>query len=322
MKKLILASAVAVLSVSAQAAPTVYGKAFVTLDTNKVEVKDKATGTTVESSRPQLNSPFSRIGFKGSESVTANTDIVYQLEYGVDIDADKGSNFRSRDTYIGLSNKQAGTVVAGRLTAIDGGVDYVTVVDGGVLGGANVLATFDAPRANNAIAYISPNYNGMTFKGMYVLDENNATDSLTRDAFGVSANFEPSNAPYKVGVSYIQAGDQKITRVGGAFDVNQNVSVAALYQNDTIAKGSEKENAIAVSGTFKTATPWTAYGQLDLVDNAGGAKDAEKQRLAVGGKYAFNKSATGHLYGAVSKAETATSETKGLGIGGGLEYRF
>lgn len=324
MKKLLLASAVAALSISAQAAPTVYGKAFVTLDVDTVDTTDKATGVkTSTDGRAQLNSTGSRIGLKGSESVTANTDVVYQLEYRVDVDADKGNNFSSRDTYIGVANKQFGTVIAGRLTAIDDYNNYANVLNGAVVGGDNVLASFNGPRANNAIAYISPNYNGLHFKGMYVLDENNATDTLGRDAFGVSAHFEPQGANYRGGVSYVQAGDtNKIARVSGAVDITPAVTVGALYQNHNFGKNAEKENAIAVSGSFKTATPWTAYAQLDLVDNKGGVKDAESQRVAVGGKYAFNKAVTGHVYGAVLKDETAATEQKGAGIGGGIEYKF
>ena len=104
------------------------------------------------SSTTALNSNSSRIGVKGAERLTTNTDLVYQLEYRVDIDSDKQRNFESRDTYLGLSNKQYGTVLAGRLSTIDGMVDYANVASGGVVGGDGVLSTFDAPRASNAIA--------------------------------------------------------------------------------------------------------------------------------------------------------------------------
>lgn len=331
MKKLLLASAVAALSVTAaQAAPTVYGKAFLTLDLNEGDtdttnlVTNQVT-TTSEKGRSQLNSTGSRIGFKGAERLTENTDMVYQLEYGVSVD-DNEAQFTSRDTFIGLSNKQYGTALAGRLTAIDEMVNYANVVAGGVLGGDNILATVNEPRANNAFAYVSPNYNGVNFLGMYVMDENNGTDSLGRDAFGIGAKYEPAG-PFKAGATYIQAGDAtKALRVSGGYQVNPVLSVGALYQH-TDFNTNDNENAIAVSGQYKLAqTPWTAYGQLDLVDNAGGAKDAEKQRLVVGGKYAFNANTTGHVYGAALNEETVTAtvreEFKGLGVGAGLEYKF
>ena len=336
MKKLLLASAVAALSITAaQAAPTVYGKAFLTLD-----VQDGDDNSSDYVARTQLNSNSSRIGLKGSEALTQNTDLVYQLEYGVDIDEDS-DQFKSRDTYLGLAYKQYGTLVAGRLTAIDDYVNYANVTAGGVLGGDNVLASFDGPRANNTFAYFSPERNGLQLMGMYTLDENDDSDSLGRDAFGVGAKYEPANAAYKVGATYIQAGDFKAARLSGAYAVSPVLTLGGLYQNADY-DSDDNENAFTVSANYKVAqTPWTAYGQLDYVDNVEGAKDAEKQRIAIGGKYAFNKATTGHIYGAYMKTEgildEATSVTTnnqtvrtvntknefdGFGIGGGIEYKF
>lgn len=331
MKKLLLASAVAALSVTAaQAAPTVYGKAFLSVD-------------AVEDARVQLNSNASRIGVKGKEALTANTDVVYQLEYRLEIDANNNNgvnrNFESRDTYLGLSNKQYGTLVAGRLTAIDGQVDYANVLAGSPVGGDVVLAAVDAPRANNAFAYFSPSYNGVQVLGMYVLDEDKtdtsvalagsdsaainrtANDSLGRDAFGVAVKYEPQ-AAYRVGASYLQSGETKAARISGAYDVTPSLTVGALYQN-TDLDTENNENAFTLSASQKVAnTAWTTYGQLDLVDNVGGEKDEELKRIVVGGKYAFNKATTGHIYGSYARAEDATTKGDVHGIGAGLEYKF
>ncbi|STZ08244.1 Porin [Moraxella caprae] len=333
MKKLLLASAVAALSITAaQAAPQVYGKAFLTLD-----VQDGNSNSASRDSRSQLNSNTSRIGFKGSEALTANTDLVYQLEYGIDVDANE-DQFYSRDTFLGLSNKQYGTLLAGRLSAIDGMVDYANVTEGGVIGGDNVLATIDSPRANNTLAYVSPKYNGLNFLGMYVLDENNNTDTLARDAWGVGAQFEPESAPYRAGATYVQSGKTKAIRVSGAYDLSPATTVAALYQNTqwsalhrtALGAGTEKENAFTLSAEHKLVqTPWSTYGQLDYVDNARGNKDAEIFRTVVGGKYAFNQATTGHLYGAYQRSEgvnlrnNATgNKANAYGVGAGLEYKF
>ncbi|MGP5063193.1 porin [Psychrobacter celer] len=344
MKKLLLATAVAALSVSAaNAAPTVYGKGFLTLDLNTgdtdVTVTDTVTGKSTttsfdEDGRSQLNSNASRIGLKGSEGLTANTDLLYQLEYGIDVDAndndkDKDQDqFYSRDTYLGLQNAQYGKVLAGRLTAIDDYVNFANVTQGGVLGGDAVLASFDAPRTNNTFNYFSPNINGMQFMAMYAMDENNDTDTLGRDAFGVGGKYEAG--PMNVGATYIQAGDfRKVARVSGNYAISPVVTLGALYQN-TDFDSDDNENAFTISGEMATATPWTAYAQGDFVNNVGGAADAEAFRAVVGGKYAFNAATTGHLYGAYLSEEeeetVATTRTKeefdGFGIGGGVEYKF
>ena len=334
MKKLLLASAVAALSITAaQAAPTIYGKVYLTLD-----VQDGDKNSPAKDSRSQLNSNASRLGVKGSENLTANTDLVYQLEYRLDADANGKRNWESRDTYLGLVHKQYGTLVAGRLTAIDSYVDYANVTTGGVVGDDNVLASFDAPRANNAFAYFTPERNGVQLMGMYVMDETKkdsglGNDTFLRDAFGVGAKYEPSTMPVKAGVSYIQAGDFKAARVSGAYALNPALTVGALYQLSDYKKGNpfianpkdatKQENAFTVSANYKVAqTPWTAYGQVDVVDNVGGVKDSDAQRLAVGGKYAFNKNTTAHMYGAFLKKEVKKVDQDSYGIGGGIEYKF
>ena len=330
MKKLLLATAVAALSVSAaNAAPTVYGKAFLTVDYQheKTDGEDSTNNTS-------LNSVGSKIGFKGAEALTANTDLVYQLEYGVEIDdangganKDKNQNqFYSRDTYLGLSNKQYGTVLAGRLTAIDDMVNYANVTAGGVIGGDDVLASFTGERANNTVAYVSPNYSGVNFLGMYVMDENNDSDTFDHDAWGVGAKYEPAGQPFRAGITYEQAGDAlKATRVSGAYDLNAATTIGALYQNtDFGGKDDKKENAYTLSGTYKTATPWTVYGQADYVKNVEGGDGDDAQRYVVGGKYAFNAATTGHVYGAylLDDPKGDNNNTKNYGIGTGIEYKF
>ena len=333
MKKLLLATAVAALSVSAaQAAPTVYGEAFLTLDLVEADVDETAGGTTTTGNadeRTSLNSNASRIGLKGSEALTANTDLLYQLEYGIDVDdQDNGrGQFYSRDTYLGLQNAQYGKVIAGRLTAIDDYVNFANVTQGGVLGGDNVLASFDAPRLDNSFAYFSPSYNNMQFMAMYGLDEDNFVDE--QNIAGVAGKY--AMGPMNAGLSYIQAsgdviGDfKKAIRVSGNYAVNPALTVGALYQN-TDLNTDDNENAFTLSGEMKTATPWTAYAQADVVSNFGGSSDGDALRAVVGGKYAINKATTGHVYGAYLNEEfddgTLKAEYDGFGIGGGLEYKF
>lgn len=320
MKKLLLATAVAALSVSAaHAAPTVYGKALVTVDYSDFD----------DESTTKLNSTTSRIGFKGAEALTANTDLVYQLEYGVEIDSDNGgtvkgksqNQFYSRDTYLGLSNKQYGTLVAGRLSAIDDNINYVSQTVG-QYDGFNA-ASWDGERVNNAMAYFSPAYNGLQFMGMYAVEEDNASDLATdAEAFGVGVKYEPANQPFRAGATYIKSGDFNTTRLSGAYDLNNQIGLGALYQISDLDT-SDKENLAAVSATYKTATPWTAYAQAEMTSNVGGVDGDDAQRLVLGGKYAFKANATGHVYAGYSNLEQEGQDDRdGFGIGTGIEYKF
>ncbi|ELA08887.1 outer membrane porin M35 [Moraxella macacae 0408225] len=344
MKKLLLATAVAALSVSAQAAPQVYGKVFLTVDsdvigetktttttetytaTNNAKPTVKVTTAKTKAARtPSLNSRASRIGFKGSEALTDNTDVVYKLEYRLEADSAGGRNFESRDTYLGLANKQYGTVMAGRLTAIDGMVDYANVAKGPFDG---VGASFDAPRVNDAFAYVSPNYSGLSVLAMY--------GTVQKD-WGVAAKYEPKGQPFKAGASYVKTRAVKAARVSGSYDASPNITVGGLYQLSDY-NTQNKENALTVSAEFATETPWKAYAQLDMAKNVGGVKNNEGKRAVVGGMYEFNKATTGHVYAGYSKGNTTKvsdkrtngagdvittkAESTGLGVGAGLEYKF
>lgn len=373
MKKLLLATAIATLSVSAaQAAPTVYGKALLTADyvaggdndttvTTTHYIGNVGTSTSQKTTvkgtdKTSLNSTGSRIGVKGAEALTANTDVVYQLEYGIDVDSNSNSKntydaqgnytgknrqdqFYSRDTYLGLSNKNYGTFVAGRLTTIDDNINYVNQVAGGVLGGDSVLATFDGPRANNAAAYFSPSYNGMQFMAMYGLDADQDNTSISdHEQYGAGVKFETPGQPFRAGLTYVSAGKQlTAVRASGDYKINPAITVGALYQM-TDYDTKDNENTFTLSGAYKTATPWTVYAQGDLNTNVNGWSDADRQRVVVGGKYAFNPATTGHVYGAylnndissttgtrVNGTGTVTkvkNEFDGMGIGAGLEYKF
>lgn len=337
MKKLLLATAVAALSVSAaHAAPTVYGKVLLSLD-----YKDFSGDNGYDDSTTSLNNNGSKIGVKGAEALTANTDLIYQLEYRVHPDDGGKQQFTSRDTYIGFSNKQYGTLLAGRLTTIDDSINYANVTAAGIIdaegnhGADDVLATITAVRANNALAYISPSYNGLNFMGMYSMDEgaNSATSDLglTSDIWGVGAKYEPNAQPYRAGATYMQTNQDgnsiKDLRVSGAYDITSATTIGALYQT-TDFDTDDNEQAFAVSATYKTATPWTAYGQVDVVNNAGGENGRDKQRYTLGGKYAFNDHTTGHVYGAYAKSDNyvtdagTVTDIDGFGIGTGIEYKF
>ena len=338
MKKLLLASAVAALSVSAaNAAPTVYGKAYLTVDASnaKATYKSGLVQTKEDTNTSGLNSNSSRIGLKGSEALTADIDVVYQLEYGVNIDNSDAGQFTSRDTYLGLAHKQYGTLLAGRLTAIDEKVDFASALEGNNVG--DIGPTFNARRANNAFAYESPEYNGVQFLGMYAFDRDTDEGGLAKDdQFGVGATY--STGPINAGATYIHYGDDNHLRLSGNYAVSPALTVGALYQiskfgvaaknqkaSPFAGVGDKKESTLIVSGEMKTATPWTAYGQATLIKNVAG-NDDKSMGVGVGGKYAFNKATTGHIYtGYVnSERKTANNSTKntGFGVGAGVEYNF
>lgn len=355
MKKLLLATAVAALSVSAaHAAPTVYGKVFLTADYTDTNYDDNyranatATSAPNDESTVKLNTNASRIGFKGSEELTDTVNLVYQLEYGVSPDDDR-TQFTSRNTYIGLAHNTLGTLIAGRhdtpFKMAKGNADVfnanaatLSLENSGVMG---------ETRANNVIAYKSPTLVGMplTFMAAVVLSEKDDNDGVTTypntnekvdnkdNAYSASLAYDQNGvylaAAYdnNVGTSFGPVLDGRkyvedsAWRLAGTFDMGkmnmvQGLTLGALYQQADVYGYSDDSESWLISGKYKIAnTPWTAKAQY--IDTDFGDNDSSE--VAVGGEYAFNKATTGHIYAGQVKADNFKDVTI---VGTGIEYKF
>ena len=121
----------------------------------------------------------SRIGFKGVEDLGNGLKAVFQTEFGIGIDQPAGqarvndaggtqtgqtaagtnATWTNRNSYVGLAGG-FGTVVAGRLDGVRYGIfNTYDPFAGGTIGNFTQM-TIQVDRADNAIAYISPNFSG------------------------------------------------------------------------------------------------------------------------------------------------------------------
>jgi predicted porin len=71
-------------------------------------------GNNVDFTRVQANSSY--IGFKGSEDLGNGLKAIFQYEMGLDFTSGTGGLGATRDSFVGLSHANAGTVVLGNLT--------------------------------------------------------------------------------------------------------------------------------------------------------------------------------------------------------------
>lgn len=334
MKKLLLASAIAALSVSAaNAAPTVYGKAFVTAD--YVDAEKNENGKKADSDSVQINSNSSRIGFKGSEAMTANTDVIYQLEYGIDIDNDSGKAFKNRDTYLGLKNKSFGEFRAGHNQSTADFVNNVVVTDAlwDNLGDDNNMV--DSGRIKNSVIWKAPTYNNMPvqFAAMYAADESFVEDSDDRNnGFGAALMFDQGTG-FSAGVSYDNDVNVAGDLIRGTVSVDlaklSNASlpltIGGLYQEADIDDAKEKEKGFVVSaemGLQNFARPASIYAQYNNTSNLRGAKDVDSDQIVIGGKYHYQKNMIMHAYAGQNTVDNGSNDVDQFGIGAGLEYKF
>jgi predicted porin len=354
MKKLLLATAVAALSVSAaNAAPTLYGKAFVTADYVNADFDSDFPGADRDEDTVEINSNSSRIGLKGSEALTANTDVIYQLEYGTRVDGDS-DGFTNRDTYLGVVNQQFGEVRAGKNQSTLDYVNNVVVNDGywDNLGGNKLesneelgaLNMADSSRINSSIIWKAPKYNNLPLElaVMYSSDEANGNKD---DGFGAALMFDQGTG-FTAGVAY--DNDQNINgdiiRATATADLSKYiaypVTLGALYQvadfdgpdADGDLTGDEDEKGLVLSAAMALsnfARPATIYTQYNKTDNLMGFNNADSDQIVVGGKYFYKDNIIAHAYAGMNQADNVTAVDNGIVgdaevfvVGGGLEYRF
>ena len=362
MKKLLLATAIAALSVSAaNAAPTVYGKAFLSadyvngeFDSNVNDAFDRDEDTV------EINSYSSRIGLKGSEAMTANTDVVYQLEYGVRVDGEDRT-FQSRDTYLGVVNKDFGEIRAGRNQST---LDYINnvIVNEGYwdnLGSNNLnsnqqlagLNMSDSGRINNSIIWKAPQYNNLPLNlaVMYSSDaneDNGANDS--DDGYGAALTFDQGTG-YTLGLAYDkdQNVNGEIIRGTATVDLGKYMSypvqLGALYQQADLDYSSEDEKGLVLSASMDLnnfARPANVYVQYNNTESLDGNENSDSDQIVVGGKYFFKDNVIMHAYAGLNKADNVSTQAAGIDdngddamfdtigdtevfvLGTGLEYRF
>ena len=343
MNKLVLTSAIAALTISAaHAKPEFYGKVFVTADyinseadvntllnaNERVEALNNYDENTVE-----INSHSSRLGLKGSEAMTANTDIVYKLEYGFSVDGDK-SDFKSRDTYLGVANKKLGEFRVGRNSSVLGNVNNVTLTEGywDNLGDSKLknekelraLNMLDDSRQSNSIVWIAPKYNELPIELalQYVADEKFED---ANNGYGASLMFDQGKG-FTAGLAYSKDMDVKdditllnlidpkkknkvdyggdVIRATVTADLSKYIAapltMGVMYQQaDYDFAGSSKEKGLVVSGEMgltQFAKPASVYMQYNKTDNLNGFSNSDSDQVVLGGKYKFKKNITAHGY--------------------------
>lgn len=309
MKKIAIASAIALASITAaHAAPTVYGKAFLTLDyvSTDYDASNKKDEDTFK-----LTSNQSRIGFKGDDDLTDTTKLIYQLEYQINPD-DDSQQFKSRNTYVGLAHNTLGTVLAGRhdtpLKLVQNKVD---VFNDTLFDMANAGVSGEN-RANNVLAYQSPAIVGMpvSFMAATALSENDTDGNVVitpeqkavpaivaKDGTELVKAIPAKPAVYRDrkvkdnGYSLSLAYDQNGLYLGGAYDKDMganNVNTGVIDNTWRLVAGVDMGKMNMVQGLTLGALYQQSqyYDNYSIVNNnrVNKASEDEKSWL-ISGKY-------------------------------------
>lgn len=350
MKKLLLATAIAALSVSAaNAAPTIYGKAFVGMDYVNTEINGPVssldenddiiiTNVDEDENTFEVNSYSSRLGFKGSEALSAATDVIYQYEVGIAVDGES-SGFSSRDTFLGLKNDSLGELRVGRNTSV---LDYVNNVITSGNGywdnlGANRLDRnekgfnlADSGRINNSVIWKAPKYNNLPLDVALMYSADESFDGNSDNGFAAAAMFDAGTG-ITAGVAYDKDVNLSGNLIRGTATVDMSkfvaypVTVGALYQVADFDGGDEDEKGLVLSakmGLTNFAKPAAVYVQYNNTDNLFGDDNSDSDQIVVGGEYQFRSNMIAHAYVGQNSADLNGTDYDLFAAGGGLEYKF
>ncbi len=331
MKKLLLAAAISTLSISAaQAAPTVYGKMHVSLDSADEFGTTKANTDNVI----KVNSNASRIGVKGDEKLTDNLSVIYLAEWQVNTDGD-GTDLGMRNRYVGLKYDGIGAVKVGRIDShlknAQGKVDVFNdmfVLDmGDTYAGEN--------RLNNVISLESDTkaLNGFGFNVMLQQGENSKlttnSDDVSKDlGDAISASVVYDNKD--VGVFAALAGDKnvvskfaangksaeaEIIRVVGSLDLGTLANITGLSVN-ALFQTAEPTNLSTAAKAAATTTPVAAAGDFYNFDKE------NSFLVSAGYKIGDTPWAVKAQYEQSTTQYNAGSDVKLSQIGGMVDYAF
>jgi predicted porin len=115
-----------------------------------------------------------RWGMKGQEDLGGGLKAIFQLENGFNVNTGalgQGGREFGRQAFVGLTSDQAGTVTLGR--QYDPLVDMVQGITAdnywaSIMGTPGDVDNYDnSSRVNNGVKYVSPNYAGLQFEGLY-----------------------------------------------------------------------------------------------------------------------------------------------------------
>ncbi|MBR8845880.1 MULTISPECIES: porin [Pseudoalteromonas] len=290
----------------ANAEVDVYGKANVS-----VQSSDDGAGSVTE-----IKSNASRFGFKGSEKLDSGLEVIYKLEFQVDVsDADsKGDkdNITARNQYVGLKGN-FGEVVIGRndtaLKQSQGKLDQFNDLEGDI----KVLFKGEN-RLGDSISYKSPSFNGFRVLGSFIAEDSEEGEN------GFSTALTYGDAGLKESAVYAAiAADSEVNGYDTVrFTVQGKVAdfkLGAMYQTQEKVDGSAEADGYLLNAAYKLGNA-TLKAQYQVIDfDAGDKVDG----VSVGVDYKLAKNAK--VYGFYSTFDADNQVEKDY-LGLGIEYKF
>ncbi len=354
MQKKIIALAIA----SALTAPAVamadsvgnvvlYGQANLSVDV----VND---GANPSGSSNNLVSNASRVGVKGSEDLGSGLTAMFQLEKEVNLDdgthdstttaTNGNSRMFDRNTFIGLSSADMGTVLFGRHdTPYKISTRSLDLFADGVADNRNNIMSGHDVRLDNVIAYISPSLSGLTIAAASEFGAEGAGNASKKGTALSLAGMYTQGGIYATlayqSVKFGDVGDLAASLPAAADDEVKAFKLGGGYTMDAIAVNLVVEkftDKIAAATGDTTGTNWQiggkyslsdtdavklAYGKHGESDTAGFGKNGdETKQVSLGYDHGMSKRTTVYaLYNKIT-AQGVTADPSTVSVG--LKHAF
>lgn len=313
MKKTLISLAVLAAATTgvahAQSSVTIYG----TVDASFVNERGGVNGNVSKISSG--NASASRLGFKGTEDLGSGLSALFVLESGFSIDTgaqDVSGTLFNRQSYVGLSSREAGTVTLGRqytpwYNTLSKVADPFAV---GYAGSAKNLFPANT-RTSNTVLYTSPTVNGFNGDLAYTFGEQAQSSKIGRQ-IGASVGY--SNGPVNARVAYNTISNDTVTTspatgrnllVAGNYDfavakaflaygTNKGFNSARFNNSDAAPFGYTKAAAsldstnLLVGATVPVGPAGTMMASY-IKTNDKSVTNADAQQFALGYSYALSK---------------------------------
>lgn len=294
MKKSLIALSIAAALAAplANAAPKVYGKLNVSVESYKKDFED---ATKLDENYTRLQSNASRFGVKGEDELTADLSALYGIEWHVRADGDTGADLSERNRFLGVKSKKLGTLKFGKLDTFvktaQGEIDLFNDYSGDIewtVAGEN--------RINNVISYEAPVFSNIQI-GLL---------SQTQDVAAGAKNGSSVSVAYTNEVQGLYAAlaadfgiDSKAALVAGTRESDNirlvvsykvsDLTLNALYGTSEKYDGKDGETSYLLGAAYKLddfvlkAQYSTATSDDDAKVAAG--KSTERKSISLGGDY-------------------------------------
>lgn len=335
MNKKILAAAIAASFVAPMAVAadvTIFGKLQEEIVSNDISVNGAKTEDNFD-----VDSNASRWGIKGSEDLGNGMKANFFAEFQFNVDGDgvgigtSTVNWAQRNTYIGLSG-DFGEVRVGRhdtpakVAMYASGIELLgdSTIDMNRSVTAEGDALFNEARVSNAIAYISPNMEGLQFAAAMVPGGQSGT-TVTTGNDGIADTYSTGawygNGGLKLSAAYqsiagatgtATADDQDMWGLYGSYTMG-DFMVGAGYQdidgyNNTV--NTDKTSYLLVAKySMGNNVLMANYGNAEI-DRAGTVDDTESDKWGVALQHKFSSRTNVYVaYEDVSEDDTPAGTT-------------